>query len=274
MQYQAIRPDVLVFVGDSHLSVATAFVDGDDVLLVDALGSMEDALAMRQVLCAEMGKTVRIIAATHYMSDHLAAMRLFPDAMTIAHRHHRLGFQMQNRPAHATYRAPKLVFDAAMTLHWGAHELRFVHNPGRTPDHVSVDVPTADLVCAGDNIVGHIVYVSRADPAMLRQAIAAMRRFGRGTVVGGHMGCFPAAVLEDAIHYLDRLQRRAIEVHARVPAAEIAAALARIRIEDCIATGVEPTDFEREWHGHNLEAMASQSLFALDAALQAREARA
>ena len=65
------------------------FLDGDDVLLVDALGSMEDAHALRRVLCGDMGKAVRVVAATHFMSDYIAGLSLFPDALTIAHRLYR-----------------------------------------------------------------------------------------------------------------------------------------------------------------------------------------
>lgn len=274
MRYEAIGSNVLMFVGDDYLSVATAFLDGDDVLLVDALGSMDDALALRRVLCEELGKTVRVIAATHYMSDHVAAMSLFPDALTVAQRQHRQTFLSQNRCVHAFYREPKLVFDVGMTLHWGAHELHFVHNPGKTADHVSVDVPSADLVCAGDNIVGNIVYLSRADPVMLRAAIGRMRQFGRGAVIGGHMGRFPAVTLDNAVHYLDRLQQIVVDIRASVPMDGVAGRVAAIRIEDCIAPEVEPSDFEREWHGHNLEVIVSQSVFALDAAVAAREVRA
>src|SRR3546814_16058703 len=93
-----------------------------------------------------------------------------------------------------------------MTIRWGQHELRFLHNPGKTMDHVSVDVPTADLVCAGDNIVGNIVYLSKADPALIRGAIERMQQLGRGTVIGGHMGRFSATVLDNALQYLGRLR--------------------------------------------------------------------
>src|SRR5690606_28157179 len=97
MRLETLAPDVLMFVGDDHESVATAFLDGDDALLVDSLGSEGDAQWLRRVLCDEMGATVRIIAATHSMSDHMAGLPLFPGALTIAHRHHRHAFLSQNR---------------------------------------------------------------------------------------------------------------------------------------------------------------------------------
>ena len=274
MRFEELGPDVLMFVGDDHESVATAFLDGGDALLVDSLASVDDAHWLRRVLCEDMGKTVRVIAATHFMSDHMAGMSLFPDALTIAHRHYRHAFLSQNRRVDAFYREPQVVFDSAMTIHWGRHELRFLHNPGKTMDHVSVDVPTADLVCIGDNIVGNIVYLSKADPVLIRAAIARARQFGRGTVVGGHMGWFPASTLDNAIHYLDRLQDVVVRIRANATAQEADGRIATIPIAACLAPQVEPTGFECEWHQHNLEVIVAQSIFALDAALASREARA
>ena len=274
MRFEALHPDVLMFVGDDDESVATAFLDGDDALLVDSLGSIEDANRLRGVLRDDMGKTVRVVAATHYMSDHIAGMSLFPDALTIAHRHYRHAFLSQNRRVDALFREPRVVFDAAMTLRWGRHTLSFVHNPGKTMDHVSVDVPTADLVCAGDNIVGNIVYLSKADPALMRGAIGRMRQFGRSTVVGGHMGRFPAAALDNAIHYLDQLRDAVVEIRREASPQEADARIAAIRIEACLAPRVEPVAFEHVWHRHNLDVIVAQSTFALDTALMAQAGRA
>lgn len=274
MRFEELGSNVLMFIGDEHESVATAFLDGDDVLLIDSLGSMEDAHWLRRVLCGDMGKTVRIVAATHFMSDHIAGMSLFPDALTIAHRHHRHTFLSQNQRVDEFYREPQVVFDSAMTIRWGQHELRFVHNPGKTMDHLSVDVPTADLVCAGDNIVGNIVYLSKADPALIRTAIGRTRQFGRSTVIGGHMGRFSAAALDNAIHYLDQLQDAVVCIRATSTPQEADDRIASIRIETCLAPQVEPVAFEREWHQHNLEVIVAQSVFALDTAIASREQRA
>ena len=279
MRVEEPASNVLMFVGDEHESVATAFLDGDDALLVDSLGSTEDARWLRGLLCGDMGKTVRAVAATHFMSDHIAGIPLFPDALTIAHRHHRHTFLSQNRPVDAFYREPKLVFDSGMTMRWGQHELRFLHNPGKTMDHVSVDVPTADLVCAGDNIVGNIVYLSKADPALIRTAIDRMRQLGRRTVIGGHMGRFPATVLDNAIHYLDRLQAAAVGIFTDVIRADATPReahdrIAAIPIQACLAPRVEPAAFEREWHQHNLEVIVAQSVFSLDTAIALLRVRA
>ncbi len=267
MRFEQLSSSVLMFVGDDHESVATAFLDGDDVLLIDALGCVEDASWLRNVLCEEMGKTVRVVAATHFMSDHIAGLSLFPDALTIAHRHYRHTFLSQNRRVDALYRQPQVVFDSTMAIRWGQHELRLLHNPGKTMDHISVDVPTADLVCAGDNIVGNIVYLSKADPALIRAAIGRIRQFGRGTVIGGHMGRFTAAALDNAIHYLDQLQDTVVRIRASETPQDTDRQIASIAIEACLAPQVEPTAFERQWHQHNLEVVVAQSIFALDTAI-------
>ncbi|MCW4455761.1 MBL fold metallo-hydrolase [Flavobacterium sp. MXW15] len=270
MRVEELSSNVWMFVGDEVESVATAFVDGDDVLLVDSLGSAQDAGWLRQVLCGEMGKTVRLVAATHFMSDHIAGMPLFPDALALAHRHYRHSFLSQNRRVDAFYRDPEVVFDD-MTLRWGPHELHFMHNPGKTMDHLGVDVPTADLVCAGDNIVGNIVYLSRADPTLIGTAIERLRRLGRGTVVGGHVGKFASVVLDNALHYLAALREAVVRIRTQVPSPGVEARIAAIRIEECLAPQVEPSAFEREWHRNNLDVIVAQSIFALDAGLAARE---
>jgi len=274
MRFQALHADVLMFIGEDYESVATAFLDGDDALLVDSLGSGDDAQELRRVLCADMGKTVRVVAATHFMSDHIAGLPLFPEALTIAHRDYRHTFLSQNRRIDAFYREPQVVFDGAMRIRWGRHELRFLHNPGKTMDHVSVDVPTADLVCAGDNIVGNIVYLSKADPAQIRTAIGRMRQFGRGTVVGGHMGSFTAAVLDNAIHYLDRLKETVVRIRSDAAAQEADDRIAAIAIDTCLAPQVEPAAFEREWHQRNLEVIVAQSVFSLDTHVASRTVHA
>ena len=204
----------------------------------------------------------------------MAGLPQFPDALAIAHRHHRHTFLSQNRRVDAFWRDPQVVFDGAMTLRWGRHLLRLSHNPGKTMDHVSVDVPTADLVCAGANIVGNIVYLSKADPAQIRTALQTMRSFGRSTVVGGHMGRFPSVVLDNALHYLDRLRECVVGIRIDAVGHDFAERVASIPVERCLAPGVEAAPFVRQWHRFNLDVIVGQSVFALDAVLAARGAHA
>jgi cyclase len=273
MKLEEIARDVLMFVGEDHESVATAFLDGGDALLVDSLGSCEDAAWMQRVLCEHLGATVRVVATTHFMNDHMAGLAQFEGARVFAHRHHRHTFLSQSRRMDAFWRDPQVLYDN-MIIRWGRHELHLFHNPGKTMDHIGVDVPTSNLVCAGDNIVGNIVYLSNADPALMRAAIGRLRQSARATVIGGHMGRFGAVVLENAMHYLDRLERMVISIRSADDVHEVDARIAAIPIEQCLASGVEAAPFEREWHRRNLDAIVTQSIFALDTALAMRNTRA
>jgi len=105
---------------------------------------------------------------------------------------------------------------------------------------------------------------------MIRSAIERMREFGRRMVIGGHIGRFPAAVLDNAIHYLDRLQETVVGIRADATAQEADVRIASIPIEACLAPRVDPTGFEREWHQHNLQVVVAQSIFTLEATIAAR----
>jgi glyoxylase-like metal-dependent hydrolase (beta-lactamase superfamily II) len=264
MHHQRLNEDTWSFVGDAYESAATAFVDGGEVFLVDALASLEDARWMRQVM-AGMGLTVRMIASTHYMSDHMAGLGLFPEATTIAHENHRHAFLSQNARVDGFYVDPTMTFTGAMEVRWGRHHLRLIHNPGKTMDHVTVDAPEADLACAGDNLVGNIVYLSKSDPDQIERALARIQQLGRQWVISGHMGRFPASTLGNARHYLARLREASIAIRRRVHGDAQADLVARIRIEACLPAGVTPRDFEREWHQNNLSVIRDQGTFELDA---------
>lgn len=263
MEQTWLRDDVAVFTGRHLHSTATAFLHGDDVLLVDSMGAIDDARALKRLFDGR-GERVRYVVCTHFMDDHTAGLRVFDDAVAIAHPGHRATFLTQPDRDDAAFVAPQLLVDGSLRFRWGAHELHIAPNPGKTPDHLYVDVPTADLVCAGDNIVGNIVYLSRADPEQSDAAIARMQRLGRGSVVSGHMGLFPARTLSNAREYLRNLRAAVIrawhlgEAHAERQIREI-------RIEDCLAADVVPRDFEREWHAQNLAVIRLQRIFALDA---------
>ena len=269
MRIENIEPDVLMFVGDSYESVATAFVRDADVLLVDTLASRADAEWMRRCLVEDMGKTVRTIIATHYMSDHMAGMRLYPEAQIIAQRYFRYTFQTQRQRSarqDEEFVDPTVVFGDTLSLQWGRHDLRLFHNPGKTMCLINIDAPSCDAVFAGDNIVGNIVYLSRSSPEMIDQAIARLQVLQRGRVIGGHMGIFPRLTLNNARHYLRSLRETTINIYRTHPADRAFGAIQSIAIESCLAPGVVPAAFEREWHARNLAVLVDQDTFKLDAA--------
>jgi len=250
MRIERIESDVLMFVGDAYESVATAFLRDGDALLI--------AEWMRHYLVEEMGKTVHTIIVTHYMNDHMAGLRLYPGAYIIAQHYFRHTFQSQrSRSAedNQDYVNPTVVFGDTLWLQWGRHALQLFHNPGKTLCSVNIDAPSCDAVFAGDNIVGNIVYLSRSSPEMIDQAIARLQKLQRSRVIGGHMGSFDRLTLNHARHYLRRLREITVNIY-KTPRDDLAAkTIQSISIESCLAPGVFPTAFEREWHRRNLDVL-------------------
>ena len=261
MQVETVEPDILVFRGDAYESVATAFIRNDDALLVDALASRRDAEWLRRYLEEERGKKVRVIVATHYMSDHIAGLRLFPDAQVLAQRLFSYTFlsQRQRSPEEdEDFARPTAVFGDGFTLEWGRHTLRAFHNPGKTVCSTAIDVADSDLLLCGDAVVGNIVYLSSSSPALIAEALDRLLPLRRGRVIPGHIGVQRGEVIENARYYLGRLEGRVTAVRLDEPEAK---AILGIPIEDCVAPGVQPTAFEREWHGRNLEVILERRLF-------------
>ena len=257
-----------MFVGEAYESVATAFLHGDDALLVDTLASSEDATWLRNYLVDQVGATVRVIVATHYMSDHLAGLRLYPDAEIVAQRLYSFTFLSQRgRTAQELrdYVEPTTVFGDSLSLQWGRHRLHLFHNPGKTVCTVNIDVPDCDLAFAGDNIVGNIVYLSRSTPDLIDQAIARLQQLQRSRIIGGHIGVFGRSTLANARLYLRNLSDAVVGIY-RTQGEEITPRLiSAITIESCLAPHVVPTAFEREWHSRNLAVIVEHGTFRLEA---------
>jgi cyclase len=254
MRITAIEPDILVFRGDFFESLATAFIHAGDVLLVDALASRADAEEMRRHLEEELGTKVRVIVATHYMNDHMAGLRLFPGAQIIAQRYFMHTFLSQRGRSAGDdedFVAPTTVFGDTLTLCFGRHTLNLFHNPGHTMSTIGIDVLGHDLLFSGDNVLGNIAYVSSSAPALIAGAIDRLRRMGRGRIVPGHIGVLPGEAPQNALHYLGRLRERVLADPDGIRG---------IGIEDCLAAGVAPTPFEREWHGKNLDVILERRL--------------
>jgi cyclase len=268
MRVEEIESDVLMFVGDAYESVATAFLCDGDALLVDALASRADAECMRRCLVDKMGKTIRTVIVTHYMSDHLAGISLYPKAQIIAQRYFRYTFESQRgRSAqdYEDYVNPALVFGDTLSIQWGGHALQLFHNPGKTRCTVNVDAPSCDAAFAGDNIVGNIIYLSQSTPELIDQAIARLQLLQRGRVIGGHMGMFDRVTLSHARHYLRRLREVTVDIYRTRPHELDPNVTRSIAIESCLAPGIVPSAFEREWHRRNLDVMLEQDTFKLDA---------
>jgi len=265
MEVERIEADIVVFKGGVYESVATAFFRNGEALLVDALAGRSDAEWMRRHLEEELGKKVRVIVSTHYMNDHMAGLRLFPEALIVAQRYYMHTFLSQrNRSPEddQDFVHPTSVFGDTLTLEWGRHTLRLFHNPGHTMSTIGIDVPGCDLLFSSDNVVGNIAYISASAPELIAGAIDRLRRLRRGRVIPGHMDVLKGEAPDNARHYLDRLRQHVDGARRSHSEAD---EVRRISIEDCVAPGVVPKPFEREWHGRNLEVILERRVFTIPA---------
>jgi cyclase len=260
MRIDYLASDILLFHGDSLSSLATAFIDGERVLLVDALASTEDAQAMRDYLEGDLGKQVEVIVLTHFHADHMAGVALFPQAQILAQRLFNYTL-MEQQPRPAVAALPTNVIDQDVTMHWGRHTLELFHNPGKTVDTLAIDVPSADLLFVADNVVGSIAYIGASAPELIDDALVRLQGRGRSRVVPGHLGVQNGDVLANARIYLARLREKVGTLRASLGEAAARKAIAAIAIEDVLAPGVHAGRFERHWHGQNLLRVNERELF-------------
>jgi len=262
MNIQSLDVDVLMFRGEAYESIATAFIDGGDVLLVDVLGSVADGQALRAHIEEVLGKRVRTVVLTHGFADHRAGLPLFADAAILAHPRCAETLaqdkQLTAPELEALLARLKPVADGE-ALTFGRHELRFFHNEGKSRCSIGIEVPSSDLLFTGDNLLGQIAYISGATPELIHRGIDRLEARPGAWLVEGHQGVFPRASIAGVRHYMHALEQRVRE-------ARRGGDIAAIRAEDCLAEGAVPTAFEREWHGNNLGLIASRGLFAEEAA--------
>lgn len=262
MREQQVESDIYVFVGETYNSNATAFVRGDDVLLVDGMASGADAERLRERIEVGLGKRVRFVVATHYFSDHLAALKLFPAAEIIAHENYLHTFtteRFRTEEEAANFVEPTMLVSDALVVRWGRYTLEIFHNPGHTMSTLSIEVPEADLLLAGDNVVGHIAYFAYSTPDMARRALTRLRRRGRSRLISSHTGVRGSRALDDAIHYLDRLETNA---RAAWRAGAGGDPVLRIPIDECLRPELKASPYEEMYHRRNLESVVERRLFA------------
>jgi len=211
-------------------------------------------------VCAEVDKTVRFIIATHYFSDHMAGLALFPEADIVAHRLHRHTFDTE---LHRTdeqrgfFVAPTVVVGEGLVLRFGRFTLDVFHNPGQTMGPLAVDVPEADLLHASDTLVGNIAYFSYTSPPLLTAALERLRQRGRRRVLASHGGVVTPGAFESALHYLSTLEAKV----RRARGEGDAGAIGSLPLAECLPLGVTPTPFEDVFHRRNLVTIEERHLF-------------
>lgn len=261
MREQQIESDIYVFIGETYNSNSTAFIKGDEVLLVDGMASRVDAEALRERIEVGLKKQVRFIIATHYFSDHLAALKLFPDAEIIAHQNYMHTFSTERhrtKEEEANFVEPTMLISDALVMKWGRYTLEIFHNPGHTMSSLSIEVPEADLLMAGDNIVGNIAYFSYSTPDMAWQALRRLKRRGRNRLISSHMGVRNSEALENAMLYLERLKTN---VQAAWQLGGEGDPVLQIPIDKCLGSEIKASPFEELYHRRNLESIIDRRLF-------------
>lgn len=256
-----IAPNVHLFIGATHNSNTTVFVDGDEALLIDALGGLEDAAELRQLVENEWGKRVRVIVATHYFSDHMAGLKLFHGARIIAHENaaHTFSTEVNRTPEEATrFVEPHVQLSASTLWRWGGYRLGIFPNPGHTMGTLNIDVPEANLLFVGDTIVGNIGYFHYTAPELLEGALSRAKARGRERLIASHGGVVASSTLDNALEYLGNLRRRVEERRKTNPDA-----IGQITIEECLPAGLEPRGFETTYHARNLRSIVARNLYSL-----------
>lgn len=261
MREQLIEPDIHLFIGETYHSNSTAFVRGDEVLLVDGMASRADAELLRERIEVGLNKRVRFVVATHYFSDHLAALKLFPRAEIIAHRNYLHTFSTERHRTveeESHFVEPTIIVSDALVMKWGRHTLEMFHNPGHTMSTLSIEVPEADLLLAGDNLVGNIAYFAYSTPEMAGDALRRLKRRGRTRLISSHTGLRHSGALDNAIVYLDRLKAN---VRSAWQSAAGGDAVLRIPIDACLSPELKASPYEELYHRRNLESVVDRRLF-------------
>lgn len=264
MREQQIESDIHLFVGETYHSNSTAFVRGDEVLLVDGMASRADAERLRERIEAGLGKRVRFIIATHYFSDHLAALKLFPEAEIIAHQNYLHTFSTERHRTEeeaANFVEPTMLVSGELVMKWGRYTLEIFHNPGHTMSTLSIEVPEADLVMAGDNVVGNIAYFSYSTPEMARHALRRLQRRGRSRLISSHLGARSSEAIDNAIGYLECLTTNARAAWAAGVGGD---SILRIPIETCLSPELTASPYEELYHRRNLESIVDRRLLVSD----------
>ncbi len=262
LKTETIDRDAVLFRGEKYDSGALALLDGGRALLVDGLGSAEDAAQLKSVLVGEMGRRVELLVSTHYFSDHMAAWRTFPEAPVVAHENSVATFwteKFRSPEEAAHFRSPTYRLAGRLGLTWGRFNLELFENPGHTAGTLNVDIPELDLLHVGDTAVGRMAYIHYSAPEAVDRALARALGRGRGRVLRSHGPLTDDGALRSARGYLANLRARVLEARAAGRPVE------EIRIEECLPAGPPATDFETLFHRRNLASIEVRGLYAVAA---------
>jgi len=261
MQVSKVDNDLYVLIGDAYQSNSTVFISGDEVLLVDGMGSRADAEKLREWVEQKMRKEVRFIISTHYFADHMAALNVFPDAKVVAHKNYKHTFDSElyrSDEELAHFREPDILISDQLQFRWGSHTLDIFHNPGHTTSTLGIDIQQADLLMVGDTLVGNIVYLNYSTPESFAPALERLESRARGFVLSSHGNVRSSAAISNAKHYLSSLGEHASEARA---SNDVERSLLNTSLQSCLPEGVEGMPFETIFHERNLHTVLDRGFF-------------
>ncbi|HVG35182.1 MAG TPA: MBL fold metallo-hydrolase [Pyrinomonadaceae bacterium] len=261
MRIEQIEPDIYVLTGAHLDSNSTAIISDGEALLVDGMADRSDAEELRRFVEEELGKRVRFIICTHFFSDHLAALNSFKDASIIAHQNYDHTFdaeKFRTEEEKENFAEPDMLINDRLRMRWGRHELDIFYNPGHTMSTINIDIPLADLLLVGDNIVGRLVYLYYSTPKLAQTALERLRRRHRSRLIEGHQGLRDGETVNHALHYLDSLGKHVRRARLSTNGDE---AIKEIGLDECLPAGIEGSDFEHVFHKRNLQTIIERGLF-------------
>jgi cyclase len=260
VRVETVGSDLSIVIGETDSSASTVFVANGDALIVDAMASTSDAEALRRYVEDDLEKRVRFVVVTHYFSDHLAALRTFPDATIVTHELYSHTFaseQHRSAEEQSFFVKPGMTFSNRMMLRWGRYTLNLFYNPGGSMSAAGIDVPEADLLFTANAISGHVAYFVYSTPDLVVKGIERLRRCGRRRILTGHGGPQDALALDHSLAYVNALNEYAAKCFAEGTQAHLADA----RVEDFMPRGIEATDLDRRYHRRNLDYLLSNGRF-------------
>jgi len=258
VEINQIENDLYLFIGETYHANSTIFVSQDQALLVDALASRKDADKLRDFVEQELEKEVRLIVSTHYFSDHIAALQLFPRATIIAHENYLDTFrseQYRSKEEESYFVEPDILISDRIKIRWGRFTLDITHNPGHTTSTLAIEVPQANLLLVGDTVVGNILYLRYSTPERFVTALERLRQKSKDRLISSHGDVRSTTAIISAAFYLESLRQRAKQ-------SELDESFLAAPLEEFLPTGVQPTPFERIFHERNLQTIVERRLFA------------
>lgn len=226
-----VRPHVIVWtlggesMQTSYGANCVAVIGADAVLLVDPLIAPAHARLVETMLRRHTEAPVRLVALTHYHTDHTlgAAYFLAQGAEVVAHRacrermaeeHPGLIAARREAPetlglfSDASPVLPTVTFDEGLTLHVGGVEVEVWHPGwGHTPGDAFFFLPGERLAICGDLVwSGYHVNYEDADLSGVREGLRALRALDADTFIPGHGPAGGAEILEEQAVYHGALE--------------------------------------------------------------------